>query len=619
MARADEAPPPQSGSGALGALSLDELSEIKVTSVSKRAEPISQAPSSVYVITNDAIRRSGAISIPEALRNAPNLEVMRIDALDYSITARGFAGFEAANKLLVLIDGRSVYTPLFSGVDWDQNQVLLDDVDRIEVISGPGGTLWGANAVNGVVNITTRSAFDTQGSLAEVNLGSLDSDVRLRYGGQLGESAAGRIYFTAFRRGELRKDDGAHANDGWDGVQGGFRTDWAGDRDTLTLQGDAHDGTISDSLGLPGYVRGGNVLGRWTRRMENGSTVELQAYYDQFARNARLIHDGLKTYDIQAQHAFSWLGRHQIIWGGGYRITEDDFYTLTEPQLLTPTHRRVDIGNLFAQDEFAVRTDLTLTLGLKLETNTYTRAELMPNARLGWRVSDRQFLWAAVSRAVRNPSRIERDFSLPGIVDPGHMGSEKLIAYELGYRGRMTDAANVSVSLYYNAYDQLRTNDLSPGGVLPIYVGNSMEGDTYGIEAWADYDVRSWWRLSVGGSILGKDFRLKPGSLDIAQFEAAGVDPDYWVKLRSQMRLGDRVTLDAGLRYYDAIPTSQASGYVGAKAYLDGDLRLAWRVTDALELSLVGQNLLHDRHAEASESRRDKIQRSVLLGLRWVH
>jgi iron complex outermembrane receptor protein len=234
-------------------------------------------------------------------------------------------------------------------------------------------------------------------------------------------------------------------------------------------------------------------------------------------------------------------------------------------------------------------------------------------------VSDRQFLWAAVSRAVRNPSRIERDFSIPGVVDPGHMGAEKVVAYELGYRGRMTDAANVSVSLFYNDYNDLRTNDLSPGGVLPGYVGNSMRGRTYGVEAWTDYDVRPWWRVSVGGSVLGKHFWLKPGSLDVSQLEAAGVDPDYWWKLRSQMKLSDRVDLDLGLRYYANVPTSQASGYVGADSYLEGEARLAWRVSDSVELSLSGSNLLHDQHPEASEARRNEIPRSVLIGLRWIH
>jgi iron complex outermembrane receptor protein len=602
----------------LGELSIDELSQLSVTSVSKRPEGLNRAAASVYVITDDAIRRAGALSIPEALRQAPNLEVMRIDALDYSISARGFSGFEAANKLLVLMDGRSVYTPLFSGVDWDQHHTLLDDIDHIEVVTGPGGVLWGANAVNGVVNIDTKSAFDTQGALFVADGGSLDSDVRARYGAALGEAGAGRIYATAFRRGDLKLANGSSANDGWDGWQAGFRTDFAQGRDSFTFQGDIQDSSIDESLGFAnGYVRGANLLGRWTRHTSEGASVDVQAYYDQTQREARQIHDELRVWDIQAQQSLS-LGRHAVVWGAGYRITKDEFRTLTEPQLLSPPKRRVDIGNLFAQDEVALRPGLSLTLGVKLETNTYTKNELMPNVRLGWEVSDRQFLWAAISRAVRNPSRIERDFSIAGLVEPGHMGSEKLVAYEAGWRGRITDRANASVSAYYNDYDELRTNELIPGRTPPIFVGNTMEGETYGVEAWADVQLADWWRLSLGGSILEKDFRLKPGSHDIARFEAAGADPGYWWKARSSMRLSDRVDLDAGLRFYDDVPTLTTSGYVGAPSYLEANLRLAWRVNDHLELALNGQNLLHDQHPEGSESRRFEIPRSAFVSLRWT-
>lgn len=604
---------------ALGELTIDELSEISITSVSKRPEAISHAASSVYVITNDAIRQSGALTVPEALRLAPNLEVMRIDALDYSITGRGFAGFESANKLLVLVDGRSVYTPLFSGVDWDQHHMLLDDIEQIEVITGPGGTLWGANAVNGVINVTSRSAFDTQGPLAVANLGTLDSDVRLRYGVQLGDSGAGRVYATAFRRGDLEEADGSSAEDGWDGWQAGLRTDWAYGSDTFTIQGDVQDATIDESQGFAnGYVRGGNALGRWTRRLGPTSTVEVQAYYDHTEREARGLRDKLRVWDVEAQHAFT-LGRHALVWGGGYRITRDEFRTLADPQLLSPPRRRVDIGNVFVQDAIALRPDLLLTLGVKLETNDYTKSEWTPNVRLGWSVSERQFLWAAVSRAIRNPSRIERDFTIAGLVQPGQMGSEKLIAYEAGYRGRVTSAATVSASLFYHDYDELRTNELIPGRLpAPVFVGNTMEGETWGLEAWGDLQVNDWWRLSAGGAVLRKDFRLKPGSRDVARFEAGGADPGYWAKLRSHMRLADNVELDLGLRVYDNIPTLAASGYVGASGYTEASVRVAWRISDRLELSATGLDLLNARHAEASETRRNEIPRSAYVTLRWT-
>lgn len=602
----------------LAELSLDELAQIRVTSVSRRAEGLNTAASSIYVITPDAVRQAGAQTLPEALRLAPNLEVMRIDALDYSITARGFAGFESANKLLVLMDGRSLYTPLFSGVDWDQHHLVLDDLERIEVISGPAGTLWGANAVNGVVSVTTRSAFETRGLLAAGTMGTLDSDVRVRLGGALGEAGAGRIYATAFKRGDLELADGSDAQDGWDGWQAGFRTDWLLGDQSLTLQGDVQDATIDESLGFGGgYVRGGNVLGRW-RGPALGGEFEVQAYYDQIERQARGLHDELRVWDVEAQHAFS-LGAHAIVVGAGYRITKDEFRTLAEPQLLSPPRRRVDIGNVFIQDHIALGDAVDLTVGVKLETNDYTRAEWMPSARLGWRVSDRQFLWAAVSRAIRNPSRIERDFTIAGLVEPGQMGSEKLIAYEAGYRGRLTEAATLSVTGYLHDYDELRTNELVPGRNPPIFVGNTMQGRTWGLEAWTDVEIAPWWRASLGGAVLRKDFELKPGSRDVARFEAAGADPGWWLKASSTFRLGERVDLTVGGRLYDDAPRLTASGYLGVEGYAEANVRLAWRVTDGLEFAVVGRDLLHARHAEATETRRSEIPRSVFLSLRWTH
>lgn len=601
----------------LADLSIDELAQIRVTSVSKRPESLSRAASSIYVITPEALKSSGALTIPEALRLAPNLEVMRIDSLDYSVSARGFAGFESANKLLVLLDGRSLYTPLFSGVDWDQHHVLLDDLERIEVVSGPGGALWGANAVNGVVNITTRSAFETKGLLAGGTLGTLDSDVRLRVGGGLPGNGAGRVYATAFRRGDLDRADGSSADDGWEGWQAGFRGDWLLGGHTLTFQGDLQDADIDQSLGFgAGYVRGGNLLGRW-RGPALGGEFEVQAYHDSIERQARGIHDELRVWDLEAQHAFS-LGRHALVVGGGYRITKDEFRTLADPQLLSPPRRRVDIGNVFIQDTVALTDALDLTVGVKLETNDYTQAEWMPSARLGWRLSDRQFLWAAASRAVRNPSRIERDFAIPGLVEPGLMQSETLIAYEAGYRGRITDAASLSVTAYLHDYDDLRTNEFVPGRTPPIFVGNTMEGRTWGMEAWSDIDLAPWWRLSVGGSLLRKDFDLKPGSRDVARFEAAGADPSYWAKVSSTFRFSEALDLTLSARVQDDAPRLAASGYVGVDGYAEASARLAWRVAEGLEVAVVGRNLLHERHAEATETRRSEIPRSVYLSLRWT-
>jgi iron complex outermembrane receptor protein len=271
----------------LSRLSIEDLAELEVTTVSKHPESLAHAPAAIYVLTNDDIRRSGVQTLPEALQLAPNLEVMRVDALDYTISARGFGGFESANKLLVLVDGRSVYTPLYGGVDWDQHHLVLDDIERVEVVSGPGGALWGVNAVNGVINVRTKSAYDTQGLLVTATAGTLDSDAAVRFGGQIADGPAWRVYATGYKRGDLKTVAGDSANDGWDGLQGGFRADWARQNDTLTVQGDLSDNTIENSLGASGgYVRTANLLGRWSRAFESGASLEIQTYADRSERRA---------------------------------------------------------------------------------------------------------------------------------------------------------------------------------------------------------------------------------------------------------------------------------------------------------------------------------------------
>lgn len=599
-------------------LSIEDLMQVQVTSVSKRSEAAGQAPASIYVITPDDIRRSGALSLPEALRLAPSLTVQRVDALDYSITARGFSGMESANKLLVLIDGRSVYTPTSSGVEWDAQHVLLDDVDRIEVNSGPGGVLFGANAVNGVVDVRTKSAYETQGLLASIAAGTLASDARLRIGGVVG-SAAFRVFATAYGRGELENSRPDDATKGWDGVMGGFRVDWAGESRKVTVQGDAYENNIDDSFGIAGGVEGANLLARFTQDLAGGDAIEIQAYADHTRRKARLVYDALDTYDVQFQHSLAERGRHQLTWGAGLRRTKDAFRTLMEPQLLSPPSRRTTISNIFVQDRVRLARRLDLTLGLKLEDNTYTRSEWLPSGRLAWRPDDKSVVWASASRAVRNPSRIERDFFIDGLVVPGRFGSEKLTAYEVGYRAQPLANFAFSATGYHHRYDELRTNDLTAPGVLPIFVSNTMRATITGLEGWADWDVTPWWRLSPGLNLLEKDVRLKPGSLDIADFEGAGADPSFGVKLRSQMRFDDRFEIDANLRWSDETPKLEADGYVGAPAYVEADLRVAWRLNEQVELAAIGKNLLHDNHAEASEARRNLIPRSAVISLRWTY
>jgi iron complex outermembrane receptor protein len=581
-------------------LSIEQLANLQVTSVSRRPEALSVAPAAIDVITQEDIRRSGAQSLPEVLRLARNLEVARVDSQHYAISARGFNSFQAANKLLVLIDGRSVYTPLYSGVLWDQQLLMLHDVERIEVISGPGGSLWGANAVNGVINVITRSAAETHGLLAEAAFGSLDSRVDLRYGGQAGEVNY-RIFANAFERGALLLANGDDANDAWRAGQVGFRTDWGEVENRFTVLGAYHDRLDND-----GENYGGHLLARWTHLMRDGSSVEAQAYVASASAAEGGVFDELRTWDVSLQHTFD-AGAHEIVWGGGYRVSDSEFINTTNPSTLVPARRTLRTANLFVQDEIALRDDLSLTLGVKLEDHTFTDLEYMPNVRLAWRPGEGALFWAAVSRAVRTPSRIDRDLVSPGVIVASDMQSEDLLAYELGYRTQPTSNTSVSANLFYHVYDGVRTVNLTPPGVLPAQFGNGLNGEVYGLEAWGDWAVGEDWRLSAGVTLLETDLTAEPLAID---FNGSGRDPSYQIFLRSAHQLAPDWTLDLDLRAIDSVPP-QIPGYVE----LDG--RLAWRVNDNVELALVGRNLFDEAHPESfDEGQLYQNRRSVYLTAR---
>ncbi|MGE3929679.1 MAG: TonB-dependent receptor plug domain-containing protein, partial [Hyphomonadaceae bacterium] len=380
----------------LRGLSIEQLSNLEVTSVSRRAESIAGAPAAIDVITNEDIRRSGAQTLPEALRLARNLQVARVDAQRYAISARGFNSFAAANKLLVLVDGRSIYTPLYSGVFWDQHHVMLDNVERIEVISGPGGALWGANAVNGVINVITRPAEETQGILVNGFAGSLDQRLDLQYGGQAGEFSY-RIFAGGFDRAASLLPGGDEADDAWRGGFIGFRTDWGDLQDSFMLQGQL----FASDNGGQGDRDGGHLLGHGRRLLEDGSSVEVQTYYSQSGAETVGVTDALEVWDIEAQHAFSLGSAHQIVWGGGYRYSESAFATFANPSRLVQEERGLRTLSAFIQDEIALRQNLALTLGLKAEDHTFTGLEYMPSVRVAWRPGGEHLVWAAVSRGAR--------------------------------------------------------------------------------------------------------------------------------------------------------------------------------------------------------------------------
>jgi len=593
----------------LSNLSIEELAQIPVRSASKQEEPLSGVPTALYVITGDDIARSAALSLPEVLREAPNLQVARVNASQYAITARGFNGYESANKLLVLIDGRSVYSTIHSGVFWDLHAPLLEDIDQIEVISGPGGTLYGPNAVNGVINISSKDAFDAQGLLVRGTAGDRDRTAGARYGFKLGDSAAMRVYANWYDREDMPNAGFAPAgDDGIRGWQAGFRADTHHEGDKFTVQGDIFG---SDRFLAPGDGdRGQNLLARWQRDLTPGSSFQLQAYYDYFQRRELLTVDRLETLDVEGQYNLR-SGAHNLVAGTGLRTTRDQFVNNLNIFQLDPQRDRLWIGNAFVQDRFAVTRRLALTAGVKLEGSSFTGIQVLPNLRLAWQPSDKATLWAAVSRAVRTPSRIDRDLTAPGILAAApDFASEKLTAFEAGYRGQPSSATTLSLSAYYNVYDDLRSITFI-GNPLPLQIANDLRGHSYGVEAWATQQMTPWWRLSAGASWLAKKFEVRPGSIDFSEGASLGQDPDYQLSLRSQVTLPQGLRFDLGLRAVDGLDSPAIHGYAEA------DARLGWDVGKRVELYLAGDNLLHDSHLESNDLQRaQRIPRTIYAGSR---
>jgi iron complex outermembrane receptor protein len=606
----------------LGRLSIEDLANLPVTSVAKRAEPLGQAPAAIYVITHDDIERSGALTVPEMLRLAPNLQVFQLSASNYVVTARGFSGNIAdqsfTNQLLVLIDGRSVYTPLYSGVYWDMQDVLPADIDRIEVISGPGATLWGANAVNGVINIITRKAADTQGVRLDVGYGDLETSWDARYGGKVGDAFAYRLYFKTYASRDTVTAAGHNAGDHWQRPQGGVRLDFTpSNSDALTLQADAYQGTEAVPGSADQRLAGHNVTGRWTHDMQGAGSLQVQAYYDRTERGAVSSSGSfwLDTYDIDAQHSFS-LGRNNtIVWGGGGRFSRYQIDGTAGLQFVPPS-RELNLGDLFVQDTLVLTSKAQVTLGLKLEDDPYSGLSVLPDLRGSYSPTPQVMLWAAASRAVRSPTPFDRDVveKVGGQVFlTGWHAFEtvKLTAFQTGLRAQIGSKASVSASAYYNIYDDIRSIEPAAGGFIPLHWGNGIRGPTYGLEAWADYRVTDWWRLSAGLNLMGEHFRFEPGASGLLGLSQVGDDPGQVAKLNSSMTLPHGVTLDAFLRYYSALPDPHVPAYAEVNA------RLGWAVTKHLQLAVSGRNLLNPKHQEFPAPQANAVPRSVFASLNW--
>jgi iron complex outermembrane receptor protein len=603
-------------------LSLDDLQQLEVTSVSRRPEQLSSAPSSIQVITGDDIRRSGVTSLAEALRLASNLQVAQIDSHDFAVTARGFNN-PTANKLLVLIDGRVVYLPLHAGVYWDMQDTVLDSVDRIEVISGPGATQWGSNAVNGVINIITKQAGDTQGVLLEGSGGSQQRGAfGMRYGAQIAQNVQFRVHGKYFDRDSSSMPDGRQAPDDWHMGQGGFRMDWAASPATnFTVQGDLFEGHVEQQGPDTSTLSGGNALARWSRVLSPDSDLSLQVNFDRMQRGMPgLLYEKIRTYDIDFQHRLRVGGTHGVVWGMGYRSSVSDQQS-TELLTIAPAHLSRAWLSAFVQDEMPLGTDrLRLTVGTKLERNDYTGLEVQPSTRLAWTLPRHQVLWGAVSRAVRTPSQVDRGFflPLPGtpiflIAGGPDFHSEILYAYEVGYRSQPHERVAATVSTFYNDYDELRslepTNAVLP---FPMVFANGQQGTVYGAELTVDYFVTDWWRVRSG--LTAQHIRVlpQPGSMDTSNGRSEVHDPSQYGTVRQSLDLPASFQVDFGFRFVGAIRNQNVP------AYRELDARVAWLPRPWLEWSLAGQNLLHARHPEFGElSGRREIERNVQGKVSW--
>jgi iron complex outermembrane receptor protein len=635
-------------------MSIEQLVNVEVnslTSLLKKETKLEQAPAAAYVVTPDDIRRLGITTLPEALRLVPGMDVARIDSHEWAVSVRGFNA-QFANKLLILMDGRTIYGPAYGGVNWGMQDTILEDLESIEVIRGPGASLWGANAVNGVVNILTKSAKDTQGLAASVSGGTEDQPcVAVRYGGQVATNLYYRVYGKFFDRDGLVTSSGGDASDDWDSRQGGVRIDWEpGDGNKATLQGNFYNDFVHDNENVvvlvPPYVSstnmqnhdyGGNVLARWKHEFSESSTLTLQAYYDYFKQEQVGTSETRDTFDVDAQQRFQIGTRNDIMWGLGYRFTGDRFPNTPPANFYlswTPPERHDQLYSAFVQDEISLVPEcFSVTLGSKFEHNDYTGFEIQPSVRLLWTPTERQTAWAAVSRAVRTPSRFETgarvNYSVFTMPDPPFLGldrlsgnadahSEELVAYELGYRIEPTKRLSFDVAGFYNTYDNLLR--FVPGTpfiqgpvmVFPQTVQNSGSAETFGAELSAQWKVLDNWRLT--GSYSWLHVNLNPND------RAFQGNPEHQAQLRSYLDLPGRLEFNSAVYYVSQQVAAAGLGTTTIPAYVRVDLGLIWHPTKSLQIGIWGQNLLDNHHPEfpsLKSSVQTEIPREVHATITW--
>lgn len=606
-------------------LTLEELMQIDVYSASRRLEPVKGVASAVYVLTDDDIRRSRALTVPEALRLVPGVQVARVDASRWAVSIRGF-NERITHNLQVMIDGRSVYDPLFAGVFWEAQDIMLEDVERIEVIRGPGGTLWGPNAVNGVINIITKPARDTQGALITAGAGTEERVFgAARYGWQTGAGQQARLYVKGFDR-EAGFTPAPPPRDRADMVRAGFRWDATPSaRDEITVSGDVYDGDAAQVLPPAAApqaqnieLKGGHLLTRWQRRYSATESLRLQFSYDNTHQGAERVGiDSVRrhTYDVELQHNFQPLVGHQVTWGLGHRRTRDQIRTVPAG-VVAPASRRDVSTYLYLQDTVALSPErLHLTFGTKIENTDYSDVEWHPNVRLAWTPVPEQAWWAAVSRAVRVPSRLEQDL-LGGTGFGDRFAPEDVVAYEIGHRRLVTPGFWYDIAGFYNVYDHQRNFEPIPAFPF-VQLRNFLQGHTYGAELATRWQATPQLRFDTAYTYLRMNMELDPASAanDALVLGTEGASPRHQLVLRGAYNFAARWELDAAVRFVDKLRA------LDIPAYTELDLGIGWHPAADLELSLVGQNLLDSRHPEqifeGNNGIATEVERSVYAKLTW--
>ena len=636
-------------------LSLEDLMNTKVTSVSKKEQSLSRTAAAIFVITAADIRRSGATNIPDLLRMVPGLDVAQINANSWAVSARGF-NHQFSDKLLVLVDGRTVYTPLFAGVYWDTQDVPLEDIERIEVIRGPGATVWGANAVNGVINVITKSAADTQGGLLVASGGTQDlASGAAQYGGKIGRDASYRVFAKYLDHNHFPDLNGRNGEDGWHLSHVGFRADRSlTQRDSLTVEGDLYGGSeganfghivsiappVNENVDGTTELAGGNILSRWKHVFSSRSDTTLQFSFERYERVGAELSDNRDTFDLDFQHHLALGARHDLIWGADYRHSSD-LTVGTIDQAWIPAGRAIQLISTFVQDEIVLKPDrVFLTVGTKLENNYFSGFDVAPSVRVAWTPSKLHTFWAAVSRADRSPSRRseDADINIAVITGPGGVPaelnllgnpaekSEHVLAYEAGYRAEPTSRFSIDVAAFVNSYSDLATiepgapfvevNPGPPNLVFPLVWGNKMHGKTQGIEVSGNWKVNGRWTLSPGYTLLQIHLHTDRTSQDTTSVaNTEGSSPRHQAQLRSHLNLPGRFVWDVSGYFVERLPAQ------GVPSYTRIDTQLSRQLGERLEFSLVGQNLLRDHHLESNDMltsvNPSQIKRSAYAKITW--